>query len=658
MTSNSSTVRVGLVQINNSFSGQTYFPYSVGVLEAYARKWAARPQRYHFLLPIYRRMAVEEAVGRLLQADVAALSLYAWNEKLSLDIARRLKARKPEMLIVLGGPQVPDRVEPFLRNHPFVDVTCHGEGEATFLGVLEAWPDRCWDHLPAVSYIRPDGTLAAYREKPRIQDLSTIPSPYLEGVFDPLLAAEKGTTWLGLWETNRGCPFQCSYCDWGSATLAKVHTFDMERLRREIDWFAEHEVEFIFCCDANFGILPRDLDIVHHVARVKQERGYPRAFSVQNTKNATERAYQVEKTLADHGLNKGVTLSLQTVSAEALANIRRQNISLETFFELQRRFTRDRVTTYSDLILALPGETYESFVDGVDRVIAMGQHNRIQFNNLCILPNAEMGDPEYQERHGIKAIESKIINLHGKLTQGEDDPGETQQLVIATRTMPEKDWVRARVFCWTTALLHFDKLLQIPAILLHQTAGLPYRTLFDAFAAGDLRRYSLLHQLQTFFFEQARRIQQGGPEYVHAPDWLDIWWPVDEYVFIMLCRQGKLDEFFTESQGLLSELLVQESLDLPARRLEEAIRLNRSLVILPGPTDPLHVETSCNLWEFYRSVLDGAPIQLDDRPSRYCIDRSNTVSTWDQWYQEVVWYGNKKGAYLYENVSRESLTED
>ena len=49
--------RVGLVQINSSFSGQHYFPYSVGILQAYAMKHLREPERYKFLLPIYRRGA-------------------------------------------------------------------------------------------------------------------------------------------------------------------------------------------------------------------------------------------------------------------------------------------------------------------------------------------------------------------------------------------------------------------------------------------------------------------------------------------------------------------------------------------------------------------------------------------------------------------------
>ena len=90
---------------------------------------------------------------------------------------------------------------------------------------------------------------------------------------------------------------------------------------------------------------------------------------------------------------------------------------------MQRRFTRDRVETYSDMILGLPGETYDSFVNGIATLIENGQHNRIQFNNLSILPNAEMGDPAYQQRFGMVTVRSEIINIHGqRAALGDDVP--------------------------------------------------------------------------------------------------------------------------------------------------------------------------------------------------------------------------------------------
>jgi radical SAM superfamily enzyme YgiQ (UPF0313 family) len=294
------------------------------------------------LLPIYSRIPVKQAVEQLLGADVIGFSAYVWNIRISLEVARQIKEQRPETLIVFGGPQVPDRAEEFLRANPFIDIAVHGEGEPIFLGLLENFPSSTWEGVPSISYLRADGGFVHNLRAERLKDIAVIPSPYLEKVFEPLMQANPNEKWLILWETNRGCPFRCTFCDWGSAIAAKVSQFEMDRLIKEVDWFANNKVEFIFCCDANYGMLGRDYDITKYVVEVKSKVGYPRALSVQNTKNGTERAYKVQKLLADAGLNKGVTLSLQSVDPTTLESIKRENISTESYQELQRRFTRDR----------------------------------------------------------------------------------------------------------------------------------------------------------------------------------------------------------------------------------------------------------------------------------------------------------------------------
>src|SRR4051812_19021605 len=568
-----STVRVGLAQINNSFSGQNYLPYAVGLLESYVRTYAKAPARYDFLLPVYKRILADQAVAQLADADVVGFSTYVWNIKISLEIARRLKALRPGILIIFGGPQVPDRSEDFLRANPFIDVVANGEGEQTFLSLLEAFPGNDWSAIPGISYLAAGGAFVCQPKGGRLREIETLPSPYLSGVFKPLMAANPDEVWIVLWETNRGCPFSCTFCDWGSATAAKVFAFDLERIKGEIAWFAEQRIEFVFCCDANFGILARDVEIARAVAESKLATGYPKALSVQNTKNATERAYTTQKVLADAGLNKGVVLSMQSVSAITLEQIKRQNIALKGYEELQRRFTRDRIETYSDLILGLPGETFDSFADGVSRLIENGQHNRIQFNNLSILPNAEMGDPAYQAKYGMVTIESRVHNIHGTHEVEVDGIYETQDLVIATHSTPLADWRRTRTFGWMSALLHFDKLMQIPLIVAHEISGASYRTMIEAFMSDAVEGYPLLAEVRDLMLRAAADIQQGGPEYLFSEDWLGIFWPVDEYVFIKLTVEDKLDQFYAEAGALLRDLVAERSPSAPLELIDQAVRL-------------------------------------------------------------------------------------
>jgi len=643
-----SVINVGLVQINNSFSNQNYLPLSVGMLQAYAQSHLKRPESYRFLLPIYKRIAPDNAVDSLLEADIVFFSVYVWNIRISLEIARRLKTQKPEVIVAFGGPQVPDRDDTFLRTNSFIDIACHGEGERVGAAILEHYTSRNWTQIPSLSFLTDDGELVRTPSSTRTKDLSLFPSPYVEGIFEPLMRANPYEQWIALWETNRGCPFSCTFCDWGSAIASKVYAFDLERLYQEVEWFAKHRIEFVFCCDANFGILPRDIDIVQFVAETKKRVAYPKALSVQATKNATERAYQAQKVLADAGLNKGIDIALQSIDPLTLKSIKRDNISTETYQELQRRFSRDNIETYTDLIIGLPNETYDSFADAVSTIVSNGQHNRIQFNNLSILPNAEMGDPEYQRKYGMITIESRTINIHGALSESERDIYEMQMLVVGTKSMPKPDWVRTRAFSWMAALLHFDKILQIPFVIVHDICRVSYRQLIEIFSESVRDPYPVLSSVRSFLLERARDIQNGGPEYCLSKHWLPIWWPTDEYVLIRLCFEDCLECFYIEAENILQEYLDRSSLSMPSKLLHESVELNRMLLKRPFQKENAECIVSFNVWEYYQAAIRGSRIPLESKPTVYHIDRTtHRWESWDDWCREVIWYGNKKGAYLY-----------
>lgn len=640
-----SKIKVGLVQVNNSFSNQNYFPYSVGILQAYAEKYLKEQNNFEFLLPIYSRVPVNIAVEKLLDADIVFFSIYLWNRNISLKIAEEVKKNKPETVIVFGGPQVPNRVENFLRQYNFIDITCHGEGEIPFLNILKNYSTRDWKDVPSISYLGKNGEFIQNPMCNRIANINEIPSPYLTGVFDPLMKANPQEEWLVLWETNRGCPFSCAFCDWGSAVQGKIYSYNIERLVKEIDWFSEHQIEFVFCCDANFGILKRDIELVEYMAENKRKHGYPKSLSIQNTKNSTQMSYKIQKILDKAELNKGVTLSVQSMNKDTLKSINRNNISMDAFQKLQKKFANDDIKTYTDVILGLPNETYESFKEGISYLIENGQHNRIQFNNLNILPNSKMNEPEYQDKYGFITQETKIINIHGVLE--DDEISETQQLVIGTSTMPKTDWVKTWTFSWMAALLHFDKILQIPFVILNNIGAISYRDLIEIFSEGNATS-PIISEIRSFFIEKAREIQNGGAEYCHSKDWLNIWWPTDEFIMIKLCTENKLDKFYEETEQELRRFIDRKNIDLPSHLLDESIYLNQKLIKLPFQNTDVNIQLSYNIFEVYQAALKGKSIPLEKGTYEYQIERkSKTWSSWEEWCKEVVWYENKKGAYLY-----------
>ena len=223
--------------------------------------------------PLYKRLPLEQAVEHLSTAQIAGFSVYVWNIQYSLAVARALKRHRPDVLIVMGGPQVPDQAEAFLRKYPFVDLVCHGEGERTFLDVLERRAARSWEGVGSASCLNADGRFIANPRRRRMTDLDDIPSPMLDGTYEEVMQSAPDQEWLATWETNRGCPFTCSFCDWGSATGSKISRFSDDRLFQEIEWLADHRIQHLIVCDANFGMLLRDVEIARRIADTYNCRG-------------------------------------------------------------------------------------------------------------------------------------------------------------------------------------------------------------------------------------------------------------------------------------------------------------------------------------------------------------------------------------------------
>ncbi len=636
--------KIGMMQINNSYSGQNYLPYSAGFLQAYTQKYAKNIDDFEFLLPIYKRDSTDKIVEKLAEADMVCVSTYNWNFRASMEIARRVKQNNPEAVIVLGGCEIPKRnTEEFLKSLPFADIACYGEGERVFQSILENYPNRSWNNVPSITYADEKRVIKTTARIPRIKNLQEIPSPYLEGVFDPLMKANTEEKWIALWETNRGCPFGCSYCEWGGEYHKSLYDHDLEKLMKEVDWFSQNKIEYIFCCDSNFGIRERDLEIAKKVAENKIKYGYPHAFSVQNTKNSSVRTFGIQKVLGDAGLNKGVDIAFQSFNPKTLKAIGRKNMSTETFYELQVMFNRAGVETYSDMIQGLPEETYETFTRGIELLIEKGQHSRIQFNHLSLLQNSEMGNPEYQKKYGLQFVEQKLINFHGPLERG--DVEEVQKMIVATKTMSLEDLARARAFGWMTGLAYFDKLLQIPITVMNKQYGIGYKEMIETLMKD---KRPTLSKVSEFFLEKARGIQRGEPEFEASKRWLGIWWPIDEYQMIEICTQpGRFDSFYRESQESLQELLKKKDRRDNEHLIEEAVELNRGLVKLPFQTRDAIIELPHNIWEFYRANLLNQPTKIEAKKSRYLVDKTSEVfNSWEDWCQKVVWYGNKKGAYL------------
>jgi radical SAM superfamily enzyme YgiQ (UPF0313 family) len=646
----SNQIIVGSMQVNNGFSGQYYLPYSIGLLCSYIKKHSNKSNDLKFAIPIYRREEKSNLVKKLEGVDILLVSLYVWNKNISLAVAKEVKIKNPDILVVIGGPSVPNDASEFMIEHSYIDLCVHQEGEQTFLEIVDMLPNNNYSDIQGLSYRDDNGVIHNTGLRDRIRDFSLIPSPYLSGFFDELIEIVGDShSWLASWESNRGCPFACTYCDWGSATNSKVTRIELERAFEELDWFALHKIEFIFVCDANFGMLPRDLEIADYVTTLKQVFGYPKVFSVQNTKNKRERAYGVQKKLADAGLAKAVTIALQSTSEEALVAIKRDNISLDDYFYLQSQFRKDGIPTYTEMIIGLPEETYESFSTGISDIIINGQHNKIQFNNLSILPNAEMGSKEYLEAYQIKTVACPIVNIHGGYEEETlDKINETQELVISTSSCNFSDWKKTRIFASLAEFLYFSKVLQIPLLYINVELGFSYKKLIELFIENR-SKHKIIDEVLNYFEDHADSITQGGAEFILSKEWGGIYWPPGEYAYLSLVNDKKLDDLYKASYSILQSLTNNKE---EKNILSDCIKYNAFKISRPKVEKQI-IDLNYPIDDFYDEWLYNKIPSKEKAYFEFTLDDVYNYDSFSDWAQKVVWYGHRTGAYLYGDIRME-----
>lgn len=561
---------VGLVQIVEPMLEHLCFPYALGLLESHARAHLSPERRSHvkFLPYVFERKTPQQRardVEHLGQAQVVGFSIYTWNEQYSLALAQDLKQAHPDTLIVFGGPQVPDHAEKYLQDHPFIDLCCHGPGEAVFTHLLEhltapaSFKEMLLNTpLEGLSLRDVEGVYHQGELPERLKDLDQIPSPYLTGCFDHLLTSHPHIRWIGLWETNRGCPFSCAFCDWGSLTRAKVYRFGMERLQAEIDWFGQQRIETLYCCDANFGIFPRDIDLAQAIVESNERHGYPKLVYTQTTKNATERAFRAQQILSEAQLNPVATLSLQSVNPDALVAIQRENISQEGYRALQIAYREANMQAYTDLLVGLPGETLSSFMRGIGQVIDEGQHHELRLWNVFLLPNATMNAPAYREKYGIKSIKIPYINYFSEVEKT-PEPHEIQEMLVATHQITPEDWSIMRHFGWLVQILYYTRLVQVPVMLVKHLTGHDYSDILQAFLTLSFKgsqtlQVPLLEGLNRFLRQHTHEILAGSPTALPGTDrhyTKAVWMPADYFAITQLSDSGQLPAFVEECQQLL-----------------------------------------------------------------------------------------------------------
>ena len=349
-------------------------------------------------------------------SNVLCFSVYNWNRHIIGQITNDLKRQiNHDVVVIVGGPSIESHgIYDWRKDFPDADYAVFSDGEQAFNSILEH--HFCQRSL---NILNTKNLLWLHNGKiekaPSAYTKITSWSPYLESshllwqvVRDPEYA---GYEFELSYETSRGCPYSCSFCDWTSG-LGPTTVKRKVDYRAELQLIADLGIAQMHISDANFGQWPVDLEIAQMMAEVLPPAGV-KTQSPNLSKNKKDRAYKILEIWLESGVCDGGKFAVQDIDAAVLGNIDRPDIP----WEEHKKYIQDLQAKFPNApfaiegIKGLPGQTRQTWHHFLRESYLLKL--KPQLYTWTLIPNSPaVYDPEYQIKHKIKTRQIKTSNKH------------------------------------------------------------------------------------------------------------------------------------------------------------------------------------------------------------------------------------------------------
>jgi len=564
--------------------------------------------------------------------DIIGFSSYSWNHYLSIDFARYAKIKDSRILTLMGGPNFPlatSEQEKWLRGMPAIDIAVRGptyEGERAFLNIIKRFidvgqsPDGIYEEpVPGNMWIdKRTGEFVQGAPVDRIKDLDEIPSPYLAGYMDKFFK----TGYFAMMQIARGCPFSCQFCNSSVKSNNKIYRHSFENVKADLDYIVEHiKPENPLCfADDNFGMYREDEEIADYLGYLMDKHNWPKYIRTTTGKNQGERIIRVMRKA------KGrlpMTSAVQSLNPVVLENIKRSNISLETYEQIQKEVHNLGMQSYGELILCMPGETKTSFMKAVHDLLETGV-NRISAHQLMLLHGAPLSDPDSRERFGFNTRFRVVARCTGKYL---DEPAiETEEMVVETPDFSFEEYLETRVFHLLLTIYFYEGNFEEIFQFVRQEGIKPY----DVF----VRLQSMLDRAPEAFRKTIDDYVRENQEELFDTHEACVKWAKENYEGLI---DGSIGGNLLSKYSMIGRFYVlHEALDF----LELSIK---ELLIEKGKNN--RIETLNDVMNYFRSVMLHVPFaeSLNHTP------QWKTSSDIEKWQRDG--YKQALSEYHYEELN-------
>ena len=423
-------------------------PAAIGMIAEYLEKKIPEiPKTKLFKFPENLSKELEKD-----QPDVIGFSSYMWNTSLSDMFMKRIKEVFPNIITVSGGPNFPsnkDEQFEYLKKRPWIDFVIVKEAEYAFYKLISELINKSGievlSSLPNLVFIK-NGKFYSHKKIKRIMDLTEIPSPYLSGKLDSFMDGKL----LPIIQTNRGCPFSCTFCTEGQGYWSKVKVKSREVINGEISYISKKmnnletskkRTDF-YIADSNFGMYKDDLETCEALAEEQKKTGYPKYISVTTGKNKQDRILEAAKIV--NGAMR-ITGSVQSLDPEILENVSRKNISSDQIVDMALKSSEIGTQTFSEVILALPGDTKDKHFQTL-KTLVDSAFTSIAMYQLMILPGTELGSKQTKEKYKMTTKFRVVPRCYGtyEVLGKKISVADIEEICVENNTLSFEDYFECR----------------------------------------------------------------------------------------------------------------------------------------------------------------------------------------------------------------------
>jgi hypothetical protein len=421
-----STKKVKIAFINPSYSDWSLCNVNTYLyMQSYYNRFGKYSDKIEWMEPPFKwdkYTNVNDVINEISDADLVMFSSYIWNYNICDNIAAAI----PNKVKLLGGPHIGTFDEELYKKRVgLYDFICKPTkpGESFILSFLDQYLND--------KKLSPENILWEMRSLSQKDsyNFGNLDYSIYEDHFDLLLkmslyADQNKLEKYMSFESTRGCPYQCTFCEWGGGIGTKVNKKSIDIIERDFKAISKAGYENVYLNDANFGMLfDRDMNMYELAL---QHNLHLRDISTVKSKDLSRRKKIIDA--CDSLLTKYnetiqsfkdipmiPTVSIQSASDNAMKIAKRIDLSLCDKIELSEYiFQKKRMERDIELILGMPGSTLEDFYAEYDLIWNFRPNESLkvfansswspQRHDYMLLPDSELSNPSYIEKHDIQKV--------------------------------------------------------------------------------------------------------------------------------------------------------------------------------------------------------------------------------------------------------------